>query len=243
MQCRRFENSLFSGLFRILFCFRLIQQSVLLSLSVRSERVWCRRFRIRDPAAKLRFTNACKGWNQSWLVPRAHKNLCTLAGTDRPTLAWRRTCKPQKPVYPRKWAPAKTCTWPYYASVFWYGSKILQSNAVAKMCTNREFGHPTQCTQYILHTVVKTCCWVLTADLTAADSEGFAHFQIRICLGTKPVSSSLVFFILFSLRIFAFPKKCTWFRRLVSQFRWRWCHLQNSCRVWNTGVLFASYPA
>ena len=67
-QCRRFENSLLSGLFRIMFCFRLIQQSVLLSLSVRSERIWCRRFRIRDPAAKLRFTNACRGWNQSWLA-------------------------------------------------------------------------------------------------------------------------------------------------------------------------------
>ena len=59
-------------------------------------------------------------------------------------------------------------------------------------------------------------CWLLTEDLT--DSEGFAHFRIRICLGTKPVSCLLVFFILFSLRIFAFPKKCTWFRRLVSQF-------------------------
>ena len=57
------------------------------------------------------------------------------------------------------------------------------------MCTNREFGHPTHCilhTQYILHTVVKTCCWVLTANLT--DSEGFAHFQIKVCLGTKLVS-------------------------------------------------------
>ena len=55
------------------------------------------------------------------------------------------------------------------------------------MCTNR--GHPTHCilhTQYILHTVVKTCCWVLTANLT--DSEGFAHFQIKVCLGTKLVS-------------------------------------------------------
>ena len=49
-------------------------------------------------------------------------------------------------------------------------------------------------------------------------SEGFAHFQIRICLGTKQASCSLVFFILFSLRIFAFPKKCTRFRRLESQF-------------------------
>ena len=39
------------------------------------------------------------------------------------------------------------------------------------------------------------------------DSEGFAHFQIRICLGTKPASCSLVFLILFSLRMFAFPKK------------------------------------
>ena len=29
---------------------------------------WWWRFRIRDPAAKLRFTNACKGLNQSWLV-------------------------------------------------------------------------------------------------------------------------------------------------------------------------------
>ena len=140
------------------------------------------------------------------------------------------------PVYPRKWAPAKTRTCPYYASVFWYGGKILQSNAAAKMLTNREFGHPTHCilhTQYILHSVVKTSCWVLTADLT--DSEGFAHFQIRICLGTKPVSCSLVFFILFSLRIFAFPKKCTPFRRLESQFmliahRWRWCQLQISCK-------------
>ena len=87
------------------------------------------------------------------------------------------------------------------------------------MCTNREFGHPTHCilhTQYILHTVFKTCCWLLTADLT--DSEGLAHFQIWICLGTKPVSCLLVFFILFSLRIFAFPKKCTWLRRLASQF-------------------------
>ena len=67
-QRRRFENSLLSGLFRIMFCSRLIQQSVHLSLSVRSERVWRRRFRIRVPAAKLRFTHACKGWNQSWLV-------------------------------------------------------------------------------------------------------------------------------------------------------------------------------
>ena len=141
-------------------------------------------------------------------------------------------------MYLRKWAPAKTCTWPYYASVYWYGGKILLSNAASKMCTNREFGHSTHCilhTQYILHTVVKTSCWVLTADLTY--SEGFAHFHIRICFGTKPVSCSLVFFILFSLRIFAFPEKCTWFRRLVLQFmliahRWRWCHLQNSCRVW-----------
>ena len=76
------------------------------------------------------------------------------------------------PVSPRKWAPAKTCTRPYYASVIWYGGKFLQSNAAAKMCTNREFGHPTHCilhAQYILHTGVKTCCWVLTADLT--DSE------------------------------------------------------------------------
>ena len=125
-----------------------------------------------------------------------------------------------RPVYPRKWAPAKTCTWPYYASVFWYGGKILQSNAAAKMCTNREFRHPTHCilhTQYISHTAFKTCCWLLTADLTG--SEGLAHFQIWICLGTKPVSCLLVFFILFSLRIFAFSKKkCTWFRRLVSQF-------------------------
>ena len=121
------------------------------------------------------------------------------------TFAWINCAEP---VYPRKWAPAKTCTWPYYASVFWYGGKILQSNAAAKMCTNRVFGHPTHCilhTQYILHTVFKTCCWLLTADLT--DSEGLAHFQIWICLGTKPVSCLLVFFILFSLRIFAFPKK------------------------------------
>ena len=44
---------------------------------------------------------------------------------------------------------AKTWTWPYHASVFWYGGKILQSNAAAKMCTNREFGHPTH---GILHT-------------------------------------------------------------------------------------------
>ena len=68
----------------------------------------------------------------------------------------------------------------------------------------------------IMHTVFKTCCWLLTADLSG--SEGLAHFQIWICLGTKPVSCLLVFFILFSLRIFAFPKKCTWFRRLVSHF-------------------------
>ena len=63
----------------------------------------------------------------------------------------------------------------------------------------------------------------------------FAHFQIRISLGTKPVSCSLVFFILFSLRLFAYPKKCTRFRRLISQFmliahRQRWCHLQISCK-------------
>ena len=93
------------------------------------------------------------------------------------------------PVYPRKWAPAKTRTCPYYARVLWYGGKILQSDAAAKMCTNREFGHPTHCilhTQYILHTVVKTCCWVLTANLT--DSEGFAHFLVKVCLGTKLVS-------------------------------------------------------
>ena len=35
--------------------------------------------------------------------------------------------------------------------------KILQSNAATKMCTHREFGHPTHYildTQYILHTVV-----------------------------------------------------------------------------------------
>ena len=121
-------------------------------------------------------------------------------------------------------------------SVFWYGGKILQSNAAAKMCTNRVFGHPTHCilhTQYILHMAVKTCCWVLTAELT--DSEGFAHFQIRICLGTKPVSCSLVFFILFSLWRFAFPKKWTWFRRLIAQFkliahRWRWRNLHKPCK-------------
>ena len=85
--------------------------------------------------------------------------------------------------------------------------QILQSNTAAKICTNREFGHPTHCilhTQCILHTVIKTCCSVLTADLT--DSEGFAHFQIRICLGTKPVSCSLVFFILFSLRLSPFQR-------------------------------------
>ena len=60
------------------------------------------------------------------------------------------------PVYPRKWVPATTCSWTYYASVFWYGDKILQSNAPAKMCTNHEYGHPTHCilhTQYVLHTV------------------------------------------------------------------------------------------
>ena len=52
-----------------MFFFRLIQQSVLPSLSATSERVCCRRFRIRDPAAKLGFTNACRKGNlESWLV-------------------------------------------------------------------------------------------------------------------------------------------------------------------------------
>ena len=52
------------------FFFRPIQQSVLPSLLATSERVWCRRFQIRDPAAKplVGFTNACKGWSQSELV-------------------------------------------------------------------------------------------------------------------------------------------------------------------------------
>ena len=112
------------------------------------------------------------------------------------------------------------------------------------MCTNRVFVRPTPCilhTHCILHTVFKTCCWLLTADLT--DSEGLAHFQIWICLGTKPVSCLLVFFILFSLRIFAFPKKMHMISPSgiavhVHTTLPGWCHFQNSCRVWNTGVLF-----
>ena len=59
--------------------------------------------------------------------------------------------------------------------------------------------------------------------------------KIRICRGTKPVSCSPAIFILFSLQLFVFPKKCTWFRRLVSQFmlishRRRWRNLQNSSK-------------
>ena len=72
-----------------MFCFRLIQQSVLLSLSVRSEIVWCRRFRIRDPAAKLRFTNACKGWNQSWLVLGGSEKERKGGGGDATATQWR----------------------------------------------------------------------------------------------------------------------------------------------------------
>ena len=41
--------------------------------------------------------------------------------------------------------PTKKYTWPYCASVFWYGGKVLQSNAAVEIRTNREFGHPTHC--------------------------------------------------------------------------------------------------
>ena len=60
-------------------------------LSVRSGRVWRRMLRIRDPAAKLGFTNACKGWSHTYPA---------LAGTDQTTLTGRRTCtcEPQKPA-------------------------------------------------------------------------------------------------------------------------------------------------
>ena len=73
----------------VFFC--PIQQSVLPTLSVRSERVWCRRFRIGDPAAnsKLGFTRVGVSLHGlGWYVYRS----------ARPTLTWRRMCEPQKPA-------------------------------------------------------------------------------------------------------------------------------------------------
>ena len=141
--------------------------------------------------------------------------------------------------HPRKRAPDHTT--PAYSDT---EAKFSSQTQPRKCAPTREFGHPTHCilhTQYILHTVFKTCCWLLTADLT--DSEGLAHFQIWICLDTKPVSCLLVFFILFSLRIFAFPKKMHMISPSgiavhVHTTLPGWCHFENSCRVWNTGVLF-----
>ena len=113
------------------------------------------------------------------------------------------------------------------------------------MCTNREFGHPTHCilhTQYILHTVVpaKPVVLLLSFDWQIWSDWLWRfctrHFLIRIGRGTKPVSSGSPFiFISFSLQLFVFPKKCTRFRRLISQFmliahRRRWCNLQNSSK-------------
>ena len=122
-----------------------------------------------------------------------------------------------RPVYPRKCAPAKTCTWPYYASVYWYGGKILQSNAAAKMCTNRVFVRPTPCilhTHCILHTVVlaKPVVLLLSFDWQIWSDWLWRfctrHFQLRICRGTKPVSSGSPFiFILFSLQLFRLSKE------------------------------------
>ena len=43
--------------------FRLIQQSVLPSLSVTQVRDFDAEGRTHDPAAKLEFTNACTGWS------------------------------------------------------------------------------------------------------------------------------------------------------------------------------------
>ena len=69
-QCRRLESSLLSGLFLIMSCFRLIQQSVLLSLSVRSESLMQK---VPDPRS---YVYECLQGLES-----------VLAGTDRPTLA------------------------------------------------------------------------------------------------------------------------------------------------------------
>ena len=87
-----------------------------------------------------------------WAHDRGSVILVTSLTSTGPYTKWCRLISwpfSRKPVYPRKWAPAKTCTCPYYASVFWSGDKLLQSNAAAKMCTNRDFRHPTHC---ILHT-------------------------------------------------------------------------------------------
>ena len=112
-------------------------------------------------------------------------------------------------------------------------SQILQSNAAAKMCTNHEFGHPTHCIlhkQCILHAVIKLCCCVCTADLTV----GFVHDHSR--WGSAPARNQCLANPSLNFRLlFVFPKKCTWFRCLISQFRRfvhrrRWCNLQNSSK-------------
>ena len=86
-QCKSFENSLLSRLFLIMSYFRLINQSVLRSLSVRSERVWCSGSAIRR-----------RTFRSYGLRTEGFESVLAGSGTDRPTLAWLRTCKRQKPA-------------------------------------------------------------------------------------------------------------------------------------------------
>ena len=89
--------------------------------------------------------------------------------------------------------------------------------SAAKMCTNRVFVRPTPCilhTHCILHTVVLAKPVVLQLSFDWQIWSDWLwrfctrHFQIRICRGTKPVSSGSPFiFILYSLQLFRLSKE------------------------------------
>ena len=177
-----------------------------------------------------RLTENCRGFRGFAIDrPPTHRNLHRMR--LRP---W--------PVYPRKWAPAKTCTCPYYASVlwfffffffFWCGGKILQSNAAAKMCTNREFD--TQLVTHAVHFAHGGQNLLLSFDCRSAWFWRFCTLPGQNLPRHKTCVLLTRLFHLVLSSNFAFPKKCTRFRREESQFmliahRWRWCHLQNSCK-------------
>ena len=113
-------------------------------------------------------------------------------------------------------------SWQSYASLIWYEGKILQSNAAAKMCTNREFGHPPRCilhTQCIFHTPSGQSL-LLSFDCRSDCFWGFCTLPDQNLSPHKTgVLLTRLFYIVLS-STFAFSKKCTRFRRLIwiSQF-------------------------
>ena len=159
----------------------------------------------------------------------------------------------QRPVYPRKWAPAQTCTCTYYASVIWYGGKILQSNAPAKMYTNRtlanwlHFAHAVHFAHGGQNLLSRCDCrsdWFLRCCTRL--------FQIRI-RGTKPgyqclahpsfSSCSLFNVSSFQRNVHDWPSNSQ-FMRITH--RRRWCNLQNSSKQnyrYFTHVLSCALPS